>query len=290
MREDEFIKYQPLENKHFEPLVVDAYNEAILAFAFAQNRAARDSPYALFSDLLKAALANGIFYLFLNQLKPTTEYSGLRIEKNTEFDFYFGNDYWYVLHNFIRLDTAIESFKLHQLPALIPNSDEMDFWSGREGGSTSGKNKKFVFTYMNEADLSGIRSVLKNKLNPKSMEFLMGLNQIHAHSEGRLSGWESADILDRFRMKTSLPSLHFTQSPTLYIGGIAGSEEFSFFADTDTGDAHGYALYTGRYYNHHPNGGLSFLNGVLRTSRKNATCPTQALPSFKCCLNALQAK
>lgn len=290
MKEADFIKFKSADIALFYEMVAQQFRDAIVSFPFCENRKSEENIHSQLAQHLKIKFVTGLFFHFLqtriheNQIAFTPQADSANPGMT---DFSIKNTAFRIIPNFIELSKAGSSFRLHQLPALIPNIPDQNLWQGRKHTSQNRNDFKFLFTFMEDRFLHGLLPLVELKIAPPAIQYLCSIRKIFRNQPDEAIRLDRDEIWAQFTQLTAIPNLRFGEIPVLFIAGMAGKKEFDFFSDTDDKHASGYAHYTGRYYETDPAGGLRFLGGVIHTNIKNATCPTEALPAFKDFLNSV---
>lgn len=230
-------------------------------------------------NIYKGKLAEGL-------LKDYADQHGLKMDFSAgesgfwtrdSFDFLFDGIQWDLKNNFTRNQNPLPLQEYLHLPALVPSRHDEDQWQR----SIKAENKGFLFTFMAQHDFPGLRAI---KLSGAQIDFIRSANQGEVDRSEK--PFEEDWFFDELSKRGERPFIEHSGIPELVITGYCTKEQYAMFLETDGIEHFNYAMYTGKWYKLDAQNRLNFRGGLVRTRIKNATCPIEALPSFKSFIEA----
>lgn len=282
MQPEEILVYAPKDFATFESSVKISVLRTLISLCFFDNVYNEDLAEEKIFQTIRNRICLKIFELFAkeNQLEIAFQHSHFPYWKTGNFDFSFRNSAWDFMVNSIQGDNLAET-EILKLPALVPNRSEVDNWSRRLHVPEKHKSRRFLFAFIREDQWKAFRHSVDEMLTRQRLSFLKKTAYENLGWNINQQSFNENEFWTNFEMDSRIPDFTFQAIPDLIICAVAGKKEFPFFADTDSISAHGYSLFTGKYYEYIEGGGLSFLNNRIQTKFRNATCPIRILPSFQ---------
>ncbi|NEN24821.1 hypothetical protein G3O08_15065 [Cryomorpha ignava] len=269
--------YTPEDKIKLESALHESLKKVILSLPFTSSYHSFKNKNVLISKLVLKNIPIVLFRLFAEEQNLKIENDNLGFWCTSPSDFTYQKTAFKLIHHCLESESRLPTDSYLSLPALIPNRFEQDVWEKRNEIKAGMDKNAFLFTFSH-----GKSQVISDfTIRPEILKFLQNVVEKYGHWQGAEQPYSENDFWAAFAKKGELPKISVIQFPTLIIAGVAGETAFSFFADTDAKTNHGYRLYQGKWYEIEPGGGLSFCNGLIKTHIKNATCPMEALPSFK---------
>ncbi len=285
MAKDEIIFYEVNDENKIKDIVDKSVKYAILSLPFTINRMEIEDVDRRLLNIIKGKIAEYMFFDFCDE-------KGINIDKDscsTPFyqvdkrDFLFGDYECDIKNNYIWKTEGLEYIKL---PALVPNRHDFDQWSKRNE-SYFGKKVMFLFTFIEQGELrNGMRNYtfLEIKLDDHQKELLRetcNTYQGKPQNEPPFD-FDEDEFLEEFFKTNQTIVAKYPKPIKLIITGYATKEEFDLFKDTNgKGTPTNYMNYPWQNWYEQTDNGAKFLNGVIITKIKNATCPIYLLPSIK---------
>lgn len=288
MKPDEIITCTPKDFTAFEKIVESSIRNALISLCFFSDTFHSKNVGELAAQKIKDQICLRILALFAkeNQLEIAFQHDQSASWKSNQVDFTFQNAEWNLIVHSIHSDENLAQSEILKLPALVPNRFEADLWNERLKNPNAHNRRKFLFGFTYEREWLALREAIADILTPERLAFLKKTSYENFGRNPEQLSWSENAFWTELEKTNPFPKIHFSIIPRLIICGTAGEKEFPYFEDTDSDSAHGYSLFTGRYYEHIPGSGLSFLNGIIKTGFRNATCPIQTLPSFQSAIQA----
>lgn len=277
MKGDEIIFYSIKEDLARFELQMAVLRQTLCTFPFSKFKSLRGGIALIIQKNYERNLAVAMLSAYLGKIDLEFEIPDKNVFwKTNHSDFQMHGQSWVVMNKTMRSSSILKAEDFVFLPALIPNRFEDDRWGQKI--LPDGKVNHFVFTFLRQ--VSAGSSKLGITLPQNVLSFLRDLS-VKYQAQDLLSApytldwfWNKVDQLGGI-----LQNFQATRYE-LVICGIADSNFFKYFSDTDGYSEFSYALYTGKWYDVESDGALVFRNGALQTHFKNATCPMAALPSF----------
>jgi len=268
--------FTPTDTGKLETALNDAFKAVMISLPFSAGYYNSKQKSSLIKKQIQNRIPHILFNLFAEERELIIEKQYVQFWQTPIYDFIFHDTAIRIVHQWVNAGSLLPAEKYVTLPALIPNRYESDIWDERNETPSHLKNRSFLFTFTQCNNYLTPEILIK----PEILKFYESVEKKYGRWKSADKPFSEQDFWAAFAEIGELPHLSFRHVPTLIIAGIAGENEFSFFADTDAKTHHGYRLYQGQWYQNDPGGGLSFCNGLIKTHIKNATCPMEALPSF----------
>ncbi len=286
MKSEEVITCNPKDISAFQDIVNLSIRNALLSISFFGQSFNSENVVHQVTQKIKDQICLRILALYAkeNQLEITFQHDQRTSWKSLQYDFTYQNIEWNFIANSILSVENLAPSEILKLPALVPNRFESDLWNERLKDPNI--RRKFLFGFTLEKEWIDFREAIPAILTLERLAYLKKTSYENLGRNPASKSFNENAFWTELEKAGQIPKIHFSNIPTLIICGIAGEKEFTFFADTDSDLAHGYSLFTGKYYEHIPGGGLSFLKGIIKTEFRNATCPMQSLPSFQSTIQA----
>lgn len=273
----DLIFYEANDKIKLDEVLQEALRNVLLSLPFVDSFHLFNNKKALIESLMLNRIPAVLFKLFAEEHNLNIQSSTSNFWQKPVFDFLYHKTAFKIMHQWVETENNLAPEEYLYLPALIPNRFEDDIWQKRIELSDRVEKNEFLFTFMHRK-----RETLTDiKISSEILKFLSAVATKYGKWEGRNKPYCENVFWSAFAEKGELPNVSLAFIPKLIIAGVAGENEFSFFADTDDKTNHAYRLYHSRWYEIERGGGLSFCNGLIQTRIKNATCPMEALPSFK---------
>ncbi len=292
MTRDEIIFYEVNNKNKIKKIVDKSVIYAILSLPFTVNRMEIKDVAKRLLNIIKGKIAENVFFDFCDE-------KGINIDKDsclTPFyqidkrDFLFGEYECDIKNNYIWETEDLDYIKL---PALVPNRHSFDQWSKRNK-SFFGKKVIFLFTFIKQGELrNGMLNYtfLEIKLDEHQKELLRKKCNIYqGKPQNGFSfnfGFDEDEYFRIFLKTDQTKNIEkivtkYLETIKLIITGYATQRKFYLFRDVNgKGTSAYYMNYPWPNWYEQTDKGANFLNGVIITKIKNATCPIVLLPSIK---------
>ncbi|HKL02193.1 MAG TPA: hypothetical protein VJ911_00905 [Cryomorphaceae bacterium] len=289
MKAAEIITYQPTHPDALGQALAKSLDYALLSFPFTVNRMNLRSPKARISNIVKGKLAEALLeqYAFENQIPMDFTAGETPFWTRDHFDFKLGETAFDLKNNFVHANDILSAQSYLHLPALVPNRFEGDQWSKRNSSAEGATERAFVFSFISQG-ATYKTPLFKLKIESEQVNFLIGVLEEHAKKEFKGAPFTRNWFFSELNRRGPKPTVELKRKLELVLCGMAGEGEFEKFLDTDGRENFGYAMYQKRWYALRAKTGLSFMDGLVTTKIKNATCPMEALPSFKSFIRAFE--
>ncbi|MCS7005904.1 MAG: hypothetical protein NZM38_11340 [Cytophagales bacterium] len=265
MLPSELIFFHQVPPSHFQKMVRQAAEYAILSIPFTFNRMGIESISKKILNIAKGKVAEYMFRYFCFQSDIQVDFESCQTPfyQPDRRDFLWNGKEWDIKNNFLYYSKEFlnpESYL--KLPALIPNQHENDQWQKRLT-SYFQLPVAFLFTFLKNG----------NRYGENFMEIFVSSRQLKIlhHFYRQYQG--KAQLLPPFKEKEfwnefSTFQIEISHQPTLVITGYATQQEWSLFRDSGNGI---------RFYG----------EGVLKTVINNRFCWIEQLPSFRSMIQKL---
>lgn len=289
MEAADVITYQASSTDALKQALSKSLDYALLSFPFTVNRMNLRNPKSRISNILKGKLAEALLELYARENEIPMDFSAGETPFYTSdiFDFKLGDTAFDLKNNFVNANETLSLDTYLHLPALVPNRFDGDQWTKRTLSPKGATKRAFVFSFIAQG-ASYTTPLFKVKLEPEQVNFLVNILEKFDELEIAEAPFSQEWFYDEINRRGPKPAVELMRKLELVVCGMAGNGEFDRFLDTDGAEHFGYAMYQKRWYAVRPKTGLSFMNGLVTTKIKNATCPMAALPSFKSFLQAFE--
>ncbi len=289
MQAGDVIIYKTSDSDALKRSLAKSLRYALVSFPFTVNRMNLKNPRSRIANILKGKLAEALLELYGVENNIPMDFSAGETPfwTSDNFDFKLGNTAFDLKNNFVNTDETMASHRYLHLPALVPNRFDGDQWSKRNSHPENALRRAFVFSFISQG--RSFKSPLFDlHLEPEQVNFLVRIAERFSGTEIQTAPFAEEWFLDELSRRGPEPRMELRRSLELVICGVATGADFDKFLDTDGVDAFGYAMYQKRWYTLRQRLGLSFMDGLVTTKIKNATCPMEALPSFSSFLRAFE--
>lgn len=279
MNANEIIAHKASSEDEFKAIIDKAFHYALISLPFTVNRMRLKNLRSRILNIYKGKLAESLLenWALKNDFVLDFKSGESGFWTRDICDFKYKGIEWDLKNNFIHRSETLPKGEYLMLPALVPNRHPEDQWQSAKNSS----NKGFVFSFISQQNFPDTSRV---KLSGAQMDFIQGINPGEIDRDEM--PFEEEWFFNELSKRGPEPEILHNMSPTLVITGYALSSHFTQFLDTDGIEHFNYAMFGGKWYELDSKSRLSFRNGLLRTRIRNATCPIQALPSFKSFLEA----
>ncbi len=280
MDASEIIIYKGGTSEDYDRILYEAVEYALISYPFTINRMGLAAMNQRIINIAKGKLAEGLLaaYALDHGLDMNFSSGSSPFWMRDLFDFSWKGYSWDVKNNFIyHAGETIPPEMYLKLPAIVPNRYEHDQWiqAGKDA------KKAFLFTYMRQAEARKAQPIFSLYYSDGTKRFLRDLSTRYLDNLPTETPFTEDWFQHTMIEAGGKPEIVVHHRPSLVITGICMTRHRDHFADTDGKNCFGYARYNKKWYEVRPQGGLSFMNGVLETKIKNATCPVGFLPGFK---------
>ena len=267
MTEHEIIIADSIPEQEYQKVFYKALDYAILSLPFTIDRMALKNTERQIANITKGKLAEGLLCFFFkhNSIRADFASCSTPFYQTDKRDFLLNGCEWDLKNNFIyHAGNVLTDYNYTDVPALVPNRHPGDQWAKRQKKNfEQSRGVNFLFTFLKGADLErGERGEPFFTLHLDDVQKSI-LAKMCAKYRGTAQDdkpFEENSFVDYFyKYKPLRDILVIREKPALVITAFADHSHWPLFKDTNRAD---------------------FLNGILMTKIKNATCPIKKLPSF----------
>lgn len=279
MDASEIIVHRVASSDGFLSLVNKAFRYSLLSLPFTVDRMRLKNIKSRILNIYKGKLAEELLENWAQQRGLPFDFKSGESGYWTRdlYDFSFRGIEWDLKNNFTHSNGTLAPKEYLMFPALVPNRHPEDQWQRAVDSS----NKGFLFSFMSQQDFPAPRHI---NLSGAQINYLQEINQGEVDRDEK--PFEEEHFFEELLKRGPEPVIEHSKSPDLVITGYALNEQYPQFLDTDGIEHFNYAMFGGKWYELDSKNRLNFRGGLIRTRIRNATCPVQALPSFKAFIEA----
>ncbi len=276
MKSGEILILNKFDSLQYERIMREVISSSLLSFPFTYQQVELRQIKIKIEKLIKGKFAEALFKYFCeaNELPTNFDACETGYNKPKKRDFIFENIEFDLINNYLyHPNQLLSSSNYLELPALIPNKNEYDFWSQRNHCKLAkSKHAGFVFTLLKNADGFGPKKqFFEFDISIAQIKFLQELRQSYGNTKVPNKPFEEAFFWDEFLNRGGPFEFSFNNKPILIIGPVASANQWHLFQDLGKQPR-------------------TFGQQVLRTVISNMGCKWSELPSFYSILPPLQGE
>jgi hypothetical protein len=266
MNSSEILVLDRLDTLQNERIMREVISSSLLTFPFTYQQVELQQIKIKIEKLIKGKYAEALFKFFCeeNHLPVDFEACNTSYNKPKRRDFIFENIEFDLINNYLyHANERLSGNDYLDLPALLPNKHQYDFWSQRNHCKIAqSKHAGFVFTFLKNADSFGLKKqFFEFDISLAQIKFLQELRQSYGNTKVPDKPFDETFFWEEFLNRGGPFEFHFNQKPLLIIGPVASANQWTKFKDMGN-QPHTYG------------------KQVLKTVIPNMACKWKELPSF----------
>jgi len=274
MESTEILVLDGFDSLQYDRIMREVISASLLTFPFTYQQVELRQIKFKIEKIIKGKFAETLFKCFCNANHLPIDFEACETSYNTpkRRDFIFESIEFDLINNYLYHPNQLLSSKDYlELPALIPNKHQFDFWSHRNHCKIAqSKHAGYVFTFLKNADNFGTKKqFFEFDISIAQIKFLQELRQSYGNTNVPNKPFDEAFFWDEFLNRGGPYEFNFYHKPKLVIGPVASANQWPLFVNM--GD--------------NP---ITYGKQVLKTVIPNMACKWSELPSFYSILPPLQ--
>ncbi len=270
----ETLVMDKLDSLQYDRIMREVISTSLLSFPFTYQQVELRQIKLKIEKLIKGKFVDGLFKIFCeaNHLPVAFDACETGYHTPKKRDFLFDKIEFDLINNYVyHPNQLLDAGTYLELPALIPNKHQWDYWARRNHCKFAGsRNVGFVFTFLKNDDNYGNRKqFFEFDISIAQIKFLQELRQSYGNTKVPTKPFDEGFFWEEFLNRGGPFEFSFNHKPILVIGPVASGNQWQLFEDL------GKQPHT-------------FGKQVLKTIISNMACKWRELPSFYSILPTLQ--
>ena len=236
MESTELLVLDGIDSLQYDRIMREVISSSLLTFPFTYQQVELRQIKIKIEKLIKGKLAEALFKFFSeeNHLPLNFEACETSYNQPKKRDFIYENIEFYLINNYLyHPNQLLKPQDYLELPALLPNKHQFDFWSQRDQCKfAESKHVGFVFTFLKNADSFGPKKqFFEFDITLAQIKFLQELRQSYGNTKVPIKPFDEHFFWEEFLNRGGPFEFNFNHKPYLVIGAVASAKQWLKFQD-----------------------------------------------------------